>query len=110
MAKGIYGNYAESDFVYDLSEDNENIKKKVMSPLQNFMDEMLRGTVEAALNRAVKLAKAENTSEIDELFATGEYFFDHCFDRDYLQNIINHIKIHRKLPKINYDEVYVVTE
>ena len=110
IAKGIYENYSESDFVYDLSEDNEDIKKNVMSPLQDLMDEMLRGTMEAALNRAVKLAKEKNTSEIDELFAAGEYFFDHCFDRDYLQNIINHIKMHSKLPQINYDDVYVVTE
>ena len=63
--KGIFECYAESDFVYDLSLDNRNIKKKVMPPLHTLMDEVLRGTIYAALNKAVKLAKEGNDKEVD---------------------------------------------
>ena len=108
--RGVYGCYAESDFVYDLGSDNENIKKSVMPHIENLLNEILRGTMRGAFNQAVKLAKENNLDEIDKLFADGHYFFYTCFIDEDILEIKNHIKNKREVPYIDYDNVCVHLE
>lgn len=108
--KGIFECYAESDFVYDLSLDNRNIKKKVMPPLHTLMDEVLRGTIYAALNKAVKLAKEGNDKEVDELFDAGRIFFSYYWlEVHEIEELKNYIKVHHTLPDLDEEDIIVHT-
>ena len=108
-AEGIYNCYAESDFVYDLGMDNGDIKTKVMGPLHELMDAMLRGTIDGAFNQAVKLAKEKNIEEIEKLFAAGERFFYICLDRGDVDKIKKHIIEHCSVPNLDEYQIEVAT-
>ena len=107
--RGIYECYSDSDFVDDLSEDYDEIKTKIMINLQNSMDEILRGTVYASLNRAVKLAQKNDIEEINKLFSSEEFFsfFLICFYEEQQDEIKNYIIESKKVPPLDEEDLIV---
>lgn len=81
-----------------------------MPPLHTLMDEVLRGTIYAALNQAVKLAKEGDNKEVDKLFDAGRTFFI-CYwlTNDEIEELKNHIKVHHTLPDLDEEDIIVHT-